>query len=129
MKQLELGKTYTTQDSRRVTMMEVSAKYKGYETMADQYGHHRYNRSTQDSDNGRSTGTDHNYSHPGNIDWSVPPFEPTTEEMYEAKFTHSVIKRLNGRLHDLETLTREYVEHMSYAKGLRVKLDNILYSE
>lgn len=62
-----VGETYELQNGDRVKIVERHAKYRGYETVVDENGCHRYDRSTSNSDAGRVTGTPHDYSHPENI--------------------------------------------------------------
>ena len=62
-----VGETYELQNGDRVKIVARHVKYRGYETVVDENGYHRYDRSTSDSDAGRVTGTPHDYSHPENI--------------------------------------------------------------
>ncbi len=64
---LVVGKTYELQNGDRVKIVERFAKHRGYETVMDEHGCHRYDRSTDQEDTGRVTGTAHDYSCPLNI--------------------------------------------------------------
>jgi hypothetical protein len=61
-----LGKTYTLQNGEKIRLVRRDGSM-GYETVVDQYGIHRYDRSTHSKDAGRVTGSAHDYSHPENI--------------------------------------------------------------
>ena len=64
----EVGETYLTQEGKAVKVVARHAKYRGYETVVDADGCHRYDRSTGDKrDSGRVTGTPHDYSCPKNF--------------------------------------------------------------
>lgn len=62
----EVGKTYKTQWGDDVTVIGRTDT-KGFECLVCSDGKHRYDRSTDSSDAGRVTGTDHDYSYPHNI--------------------------------------------------------------
>ena len=62
-----VGETYELQNGDRVKIVARHSKYRGYETVVDENGCHRYDRSTSDSDAGRVTGSPHDYSHPKNF--------------------------------------------------------------
>lgn len=53
----ELGKTYYTNSGGRFFVAETKNDIKGYETVCNEEGKHRYNRSTGGWDNGRTTGS------------------------------------------------------------------------
>jgi hypothetical protein len=77
---LVVGKTYELQNGDRVKIVERFAKHRGYETVMDEHGCHRYDRSTDQEDTGRVTGTAHDYSCPLNIRRENDKFsEPTTD--------------------------------------------------
>lgn len=63
----KLGETYELQNGQSVTIVARHIQFAGYETIEDEAGFHRYDRSTHDSDAGRVTGTPHDYSCPENI--------------------------------------------------------------
>jgi len=76
------GNTYQTQSGELVTFSRrQDEKFKGttYETMVDEYGHYRY--TNRGFDSGRLTGTNHEFTEPGNIlplyrrpkPYAVPP--------------------------------------------------------
>jgi len=62
-----VGKTYVTQGGEIIQIVARSMETKGYETVIDQNGVHRYDRSDSKSDAGRVTGTAHDYSDLRNI--------------------------------------------------------------
>ena len=62
-----VGETYELQNGDRVKIVERFAEHRGYETVMDEHGCHRYDRSTRQEDTGRVTGTAHDYSCPLNI--------------------------------------------------------------
>lgn len=62
-----LGETYELQNGQHVKIVARHIQLAGYETIEDEAGIHRYDRSTHDSDAGRVTGTPHDYSCPENI--------------------------------------------------------------
>ena len=62
----EVGKSYKTQAGESVTVLSRT-ETKGYECLECSDGRYRYDRSTRNSDAGRCTGTDHDYSYPHNF--------------------------------------------------------------
>ncbi len=52
----KVGYTYKTRSGGSFTVAGEHTKYKGYETVYNWKGQNRYNRSTESSDNGRTTG-------------------------------------------------------------------------
>lgn len=73
-----LGNEYQTQAGEWVRFVSVHREGTDYETMADESGCHRYTSR----DFGRLTGTDHDYSHPGNTPplFAAPPAAPPSAE-------------------------------------------------
>jgi hypothetical protein len=63
----EIGQTYELQDGTFAQMVDRSVADEGYETIIDEHGVHRYDRSTSDFDAGRVCGTAHDYSYSKNI--------------------------------------------------------------
>jgi hypothetical protein len=63
----QVGNTYTTLEGKEVKVVARVDELKGYECVLGDDGAHRYDRSTSDSDAGRCTGTDHNFTHPQNF--------------------------------------------------------------
>lgn len=64
----EVGKTYLTQEGKSVKVIARHDMIRGYETVVDETGCHRYDRSTGNKlDSGRVTGTAHDYSCPQNF--------------------------------------------------------------
>lgn len=63
----EVGKTYELQNGDRVQIVARHERTRGYETVIDEHGCHRYDRSISHEDAGRVTGTPHDYSHLLNI--------------------------------------------------------------
>ena len=55
-KRFKVGYTYKTRGGGSFTVVGEHTKYKGYETVYDWRGYNCYNRSTENSDNGRTTG-------------------------------------------------------------------------
>ncbi len=53
----KVGFIYKTKSGGSFRVVGESTKYAGYETVHNQYGNYRYNRSTHNSDNGRTTGS------------------------------------------------------------------------
>ena len=66
MFKFEIGKEYETQGGELVKVLGRTTLV-GYECVYCIDGIHRYDRSTSDSDAGRVTGTDHDYSEPKNF--------------------------------------------------------------
>lgn len=66
MHSFEIGKTYLTQEGNKVTVTGRT-ELKGHETAVCSDGIHRYDRSTNNRDAGRVTGTDFDYSFPANF--------------------------------------------------------------
>ncbi len=64
---MEIGKTYRTAEGKRVVVVILHDGLPGYETAEDECGICRYNRTTSNSDLGRMTGTDHDFSDPRNV--------------------------------------------------------------
>lgn len=62
----EIGKEYQTQSGDTVKVLGRIG-IRGYECAVCSDGVHRYDRSTDKSDAGRVTATDHDYSHPLNF--------------------------------------------------------------
>lgn len=62
-----IGNWYTTQAGNSVQIVSVGSRVKGYETVVDHLGVHRYARSTHDRDQGRVTGTPADFSCADNI--------------------------------------------------------------
>lgn len=62
----EVGKSYETQDGEWVLVLKRT-HIPGYECLRCSDGIYRYDRSTHNSDAGRVTGTDHDYSYPKNF--------------------------------------------------------------
>ena len=77
-----VGETYELQNGDRVKIVERFAKHRGYETVMDEHGYHRYDRSTHQEDTGRVTGTAHDYSCPLNI-------RRENSELYEPETTNN----------------------------------------
>ena len=65
----QVGNTYRTQAGDLVTVFGRT-DLKGYECLECSDGRYRYDRSTDNSDAGRCTGTDHDYSYPHNFERS-----------------------------------------------------------
>ena len=63
----QLGDVCETQDGRRVQVIGRVQPAPGYECVKCSDGMHRYDRNGDPSDAGRVTGTDHDYSYPGNF--------------------------------------------------------------
>ncbi len=61
----EIGKKYEMQNGDVFTVIKRHGS-KGYESVEDENGCNRYDRSTGGKDYGRVTGTNHDYSHPKN---------------------------------------------------------------
>lgn len=61
-----IGETYETQDGKFVTVLGRT-EIRGYECLICSDNKHRYDRSTNDEDAGRVTGTAHDYSCPDNF--------------------------------------------------------------
>lgn len=61
-----IGATYQTQLGNWVEVLGRTT-LKGYECLECSDGRYRYDRSTKNSDAGRCTGTDHDYSYPHNF--------------------------------------------------------------
>jgi len=53
----KVGKTYYTNNGSTFTVVGEFTNLKGYETIYNEAGHHRYNRTTGGWDNGRTTGS------------------------------------------------------------------------
>lgn len=62
-----VGETYELQNGYRVKIVARYTRHRGFETVVDEAGIHRYDRSTSSIDAGRVTATAHDYSHPENI--------------------------------------------------------------
>lgn len=58
MERFKVGLIYKTRCGGKFYVVGEHTKYKGYETVYNQYGKNRYNRSTENTDNGRTTGRD-----------------------------------------------------------------------
>jgi hypothetical protein len=71
-----LGESYELQNGQFVKIVARHLQTAGYETIEDEAGVHRYDRSTHDSDAGRVTGTAHDYSCPENIKRYSQPVQP-----------------------------------------------------
>lgn len=63
--------TYETLAGAKVKVLSRT-RAKGYECVYCSDGKHRYDRSTSNSDAGRVTGTDHDYSCPDNFKRGTP---------------------------------------------------------
>lgn len=64
----EVGQTYETQAGKFVKVLDrANLHLKGYECLVCSDEKHRYDRSTTNSDAGRVTGTEHDYSCPDNF--------------------------------------------------------------
>ncbi len=83
---LEVGEVYELKDGTTITIMGRHEENVGYETVYDEYGHHRYDRSTSRSDTGRCTGTKHDYSHPQNLKRKVDPSDPAYDRNATPEF-------------------------------------------
>lgn len=62
----KIGKTYELQDGTFIVVLGRT-DLKGYECLICSDDIYRYDRSTESSDAGRATGTNHDYSYPKNI--------------------------------------------------------------
>lgn len=62
----EVGKSYETQAGETVLVLGRT-NTKGYECLECSDGRYRYDRSTHNTDAGRCTGTDFDYSYPHNF--------------------------------------------------------------
>ncbi len=58
IERFKVGFIYKTKGGGSFRVVGESTKYVGYETVHNQYGNHRYNRSIHNSDNGRTTGSE-----------------------------------------------------------------------
>lgn len=58
IERFKVGFIYKTKGGDNFRVVGEHTKLKGYETVYNQCGSNRYNRSTQNSDNGRSTGSE-----------------------------------------------------------------------
>ena len=71
----EVGEAYETQAGNLVTVIGRT-DLKGYECLVCSDGKYRYDRSTMNSDAGRVTGSDRNYSCPDNFKRANAASEP-----------------------------------------------------
>lgn len=125
MKHIQVGMVYTTKGGRHVLMMEAHNSIRGYETVSDQHGHHRYNRSTGDRCQGRCTGSpDYSLS---NLNWEVPPRLPTDREQTEADFTLLQRRRLDKRLKAMENALRTIDKTVTDSATHQLILDAIYH--
>lgn len=67
MCKFRVGEEYFTQEGDIVEVIGRNDGLKGYETVVCSDGLCRYDRSTPNTDAGRVTGTDHDYSYPANF--------------------------------------------------------------
>lgn len=106
--QIEVGRTYELQDGSTVLIIGRAKNLRGYETVYDEHGHHRYDRSTHDSDTGRCTGTAHDYSHPRNLKRPIVPVDvkpDIPESTILAEAIGDFCEEQKKRIADLERLT------------------------
>lgn len=87
VRRMKLGETYRTLAGEEFTVLECVDRYRGYETARCSdtsenapNGIHRYNRTNGDYDNGRVTGTTHDYSDPRNLDRTTIGFDTPTRD-------------------------------------------------
>lgn len=67
--QLKIGERYLTQGGVTIRLVKRCEENEGFETVVDEMGVHRYDRSQGGRDCGRVTGSPHDYSNSYNIAW------------------------------------------------------------
>lgn len=107
--QIQVGHTYELQDGTTVLILGRTG-YKGYETVYDEHGYHRYDRSTHSTDAGRCTGTAHDYSYPGNLKRPIVPLDADPVRLEAEDYVAGqklAVERMERRLAGFERLTLE----------------------